>query len=72
MSKLRLNEVNFGSVMIQKLRRITLDQNLLRTLELEEGDSLDVILLVDTGEIRLRKSVPNSDLTSKRAGVIDV
>lgn len=56
MTKPRLNEVTFGSVIVQKLRRVTLDQNLLKTLGLAEGDSLDVVLLVDTGEIRLRKS----------------
>lgn len=43
--------------MIQKLRRIALDSNLLRTLGLEEGDSLEVCLLVETGEIRLRKHI---------------
>lgn len=37
------------------MRRISLDANLLRTLGLEEGDSLDVTLMVETGEIRLRK-----------------
>lgn len=41
--------------MIQKLRRITLDPNLLRTLGLAEGDDLEVTLMVETGEIRLRK-----------------
>ena len=51
-----LSEVCFGSTMIQKLRRISLDSNLLRTLGLEEGDDLEVALIVETGEIRLRKS----------------
>lgn len=50
-----VHEVSFGSTTIQKLRRVALDPNLLRTLGLEEGDSLEVVLLVDTGEIRLRK-----------------
>lgn len=50
-----LNEVSFGSVTIQKLRRITLDQNLLRTLGLEEGDCVEVVLLTGTGEICLRR-----------------
>lgn len=53
MSKERLSEISFGSVTIQKLRRIALDQNLLKTLKLTEGDVLEVVLLVDTGEIRL-------------------
>jgi bifunctional DNA-binding transcriptional regulator/antitoxin component of YhaV-PrlF toxin-antitoxin module len=54
-SKSVLSEVSFGPTMIQKMRRISLDANLLRTLGLEEGDSLDVALMIETGEIRLRK-----------------
>lgn len=50
-----LHEVSFGTSTIQKLRRITLDSNLLRTLGLSEGDTLEVVLLAETGEIRLRK-----------------
>lgn len=42
--------------MIQKLRRISLDPNLLHTLGLQEGDNLEVALIVETGEIRLRRS----------------
>ena len=56
-TKLVLSEVSFGPATIQKLRRIALDSNLLRTLGLEEGDSLEVSLLVETGEIRLRKHI---------------
>lgn len=55
MSHITLQEVSFGTTTIQKLRRITLDQNLLRTLNLEEGDSVEVVLIVATGEICLRK-----------------
>lgn len=51
-----LSEVSFGTAKIQKLRRVALDQNLLRTLELDEGDELEVVLLLNTGEIRLRKA----------------
>ncbi len=51
-----LSEVSFGSTMIQKLRRISLDPNLLHTLGLQEGDNLEVALIVETGEIRLRRS----------------
>jgi bifunctional DNA-binding transcriptional regulator/antitoxin component of YhaV-PrlF toxin-antitoxin module len=54
-TKLALSEVSFGAVTIQRLRRITLDTNLLRTLGLNEGDSLEVVLLVDSSEIVLRK-----------------
>lgn len=57
MTKPILSEVSFGPATIQKLRRIALDANLLRALGLEEGDSLEVCLLVETGEIRLRKHI---------------
>jgi bifunctional DNA-binding transcriptional regulator/antitoxin component of YhaV-PrlF toxin-antitoxin module len=55
-TKLALSEVSFGNVTIQRLRRITLDANLLRTLGMNEGDSVEVVLLVDSSEIVLRKS----------------
>jgi bifunctional DNA-binding transcriptional regulator/antitoxin component of YhaV-PrlF toxin-antitoxin module len=55
-TKNSLSEVSFGSVTIQRMRRVTLDSNLLRTLGLSEGDSVEVVLLVDTSEILLRKS----------------
>lgn len=55
MAKSALSEVSFGSVTIQKLRRITLDANLLRTLGLGEGDSVEIALVVETGDVVLRK-----------------
>lgn len=61
-----LQEVSFGTVTIQKLRRIALDQNLLRTLDLEEGDSIEVVLLVSTGEICLRKSLSEEKKAIKK------
>lgn len=68
MSKVPLAEVSFGVVTIQKLRRIALDSNLLRTLGLSEGDTLEVALNVETSEVILRKqerslsdSSPNKD-----------
>ncbi|WP_374621412.1 hypothetical protein [Pandoraea sp.] len=39
-----LKKVSFGSVKIQKLRRVTLDQNLLDTLGLNIGDSVCIDL----------------------------
>lgn len=59
-----LTEVSFGTTTIQRMRRVTLDANLLRTLGLSEGDSLDVVLLVGGGEILLRKSTFNETKTS--------
>jgi hypothetical protein len=67
-SKTVLSEVSFGPTMIQKMRRISLDANLLRTLGLEEGDSLDVALMVETGEIRLRKISPSKHKLSPQNG----
>lgn len=55
-TKFALSEVTFGEATIQRLRRITLDSNLLRTLGLSEGDSVEVVLMVDSSEIVLRKS----------------
>lgn len=66
MTKSQLEEVSFGTATIQKLRRITLDQNLLRTLQLEEGDCVDVVLLTNTGEICLRKHQQESKKMIKK------
>ena len=55
MTKNDLTEVSFGTATIQRMRRVALDPNLLRTLGLSEGDSVEVVLLVDSSEILLRK-----------------
>lgn len=60
MTKNSLSEVSFGTATIQRMRRVALDANMLRTLGLAEGDSLEVVLLVDSSEILLRKSAPRS------------
>ena len=64
MPSLILKEVQFGTARIQKLRRVALDQNLLTTLGLAEGDQLEVALITETGEIRLRK--PDKELGSSK------
>lgn len=56
MTKNALTEVSFGTVTIQRSRRIALDANLLRTLGIAEGDSIEVVLLVDSSEIILRRA----------------
>ena len=66
MSQNTLQEVSFGTTSIQKLRRITLDQNLLRTLSLEEGASVEVVLVVATGDICLRKCKIGQSETVKK------
>lgn len=57
MTKHALTEVSFGTVIIQRARRIALDANLLRTLGIAEGDTVEVVLLVDSAEIILRRAV---------------
>lgn len=54
MTKNALTEVSFGTVIVQRSRRISLDANLLRTLGIAEGDSVEVVLMVDSSEIILR------------------
>ena len=56
MTKQALTEVSFGTVIVQRARRIALDANLLRTLGIAEGDSVEVVLLVDSSEIILRRA----------------
>jgi len=51
-----ITKVSFGTSRIQKLRRLALDSNLLKTLGLEEGDSVQVELDVPTATILIRKS----------------
>jgi bifunctional DNA-binding transcriptional regulator/antitoxin component of YhaV-PrlF toxin-antitoxin module len=55
-TKQALTEVSFGTVIVQRARRIALDANLLRTLGIAEGDSVEVVLLVDSSEIILRRA----------------
>ena len=52
----RLKKVSYGTLKIQKLRRIALDPNLLDTLGLQEGDSVKVELDVGTSTILIRKN----------------
>lgn len=39
-----IKKVSYGTTTIQKLRRVSLDQNLLETLRLEVGDSVRIEL----------------------------
>lgn len=61
-----ITKVSFGSTKIQRLRRVALDSNLLKTLELKEGDLLEVSLETATGEIRLRKAIASENVTEGR------
>lgn len=56
--------------MIQKLRRVTLDPNLLTTLGLREGDTVKIELDVDRATILIRKdplSTPQKGESRRRA-----
>jgi hypothetical protein len=50
-----IKTVSFGTSTIQKLRRISLDSNLLTTLDLQEGDTVKIDLDVATATILIRK-----------------
>jgi bifunctional DNA-binding transcriptional regulator/antitoxin component of YhaV-PrlF toxin-antitoxin module len=51
-----LSRVLFGTARIQKLRRIALDQNLLTTLGLKEGDVVAIELDVKSRTIMIRRA----------------
>ena len=53
---MRLKTVSFGTTTIQKLRRVALDENLLETLHLKEGDTVRIELDVDSSVIVIRKA----------------
>jgi bifunctional DNA-binding transcriptional regulator/antitoxin component of YhaV-PrlF toxin-antitoxin module len=64
-----IQKVSFGTVKIQKLRRIALPSNLLETLGLLEGDDISVELNVETAEIVIKKIGQTAKaLRSARAG----
>jgi antitoxin component of MazEF toxin-antitoxin module len=67
-----IEKVSFGTMKIQKLRRVALDAHLLETLNLREGDAVQVELDVATATIVMRKAV-NAQVkvprtTSRRRG----
>ncbi len=55
-----MKRVSFGVSRIQALRRVTLDENLLRNLNLAEGDAVEVFLDAESEEIVLTKVAPAS------------
>lgn len=52
-----IKKVSFGTSMIQRNRRVALDPNLLTTLGLQEGDTVQIELDVGTATILIRKDV---------------
>lgn len=61
-----IKKVSFGTSTIQKLRRITLDPNLLTTLGLREGDTVRVELDVDNAMILISKDAVSVSRTGER------
>lgn len=68
-----LRKVSYGTTTIQKLRRVTLDQNLLETLGLSIGDSVRIELDTEHEAVIItRVLVPHSEqaaplVTARRA-----
>ena len=48
--------VSFGDAIIQKLRRVTLDDSLLRNLGINEGDAVELFLDTEEEAIIIKKS----------------
>lgn len=55
-----LKKVSFGTTRIQKLRRVTLDQNLLQTLGLSIGDLVCIELDTENEAVLITRA-PESD-----------
>lgn len=52
---MRLKRVSFGNTPIQIGKRITLNNNLLHNLEIQEGDLVELLLDVDEKAIIVKK-----------------
>jgi hypothetical protein len=61
-----LKIVSYGTSRIQKLRRVALDPNLLRTLGMREGDVVRIDLDIDTATILIKRE-PKSKEPAKTA-----
>jgi len=48
--------VSFGSRVVQKLKRVSLDHNLLENLQVKEGDTIDLYFDTDEQAIVIKKS----------------
>lgn len=53
-------KVSFGTTIVQKNRRIAIDQNLLENLDLSEGDAVKLFLDTDTKVIVIQKNASKS------------
>lgn len=51
-----MSRVSFGSRIIQKLKRISLDHNLLDNLQVQEGEAIDLYFDTEEKAIVIKKS----------------
>jgi DNA-binding IclR family transcriptional regulator len=57
--------VSFGSRVVQKLKRVSLNHNLLENLQVKEGDTIDLYFDTEEEAIVIKKSNVNSAKTDK-------
>ena len=57
--------VSFGSRMVQKLKRVSLNHNLLENLQVKEGDTIDLYFDTDEEAIVIKKSNNKGSDSSK-------
>jgi DNA-binding IclR family transcriptional regulator len=57
--------VSFGNRVVQKLKRVSLNHNLLENLQVKEGDTIDLYFDTDEKAIVIKKSNFNSAKTDK-------
>lgn len=57
--------VSFGSRIVQKLKRVSLNHNLLENLQVKEGDTIDLYFDTEEKAIVIKKSNGKSAKTDK-------
>jgi len=57
--------VSFGSRVVQKLKRVSLNHNLLENLQVKEGDTIDLYFDTEEEAIVIKKSNVKSAKTDK-------
>jgi len=57
--------VSFGSRVVQKLKRVSLNHNLLENIQVKEGDTIDLYFDTEEQAIVIKKSNVNSAKTDK-------
>jgi len=57
--------VSFGSRVVQKLKRVSLNHNLLENIQVKEGDTIDLYFDTEEKAIVIKKSNAKSAKTDK-------